>query len=340
MTAQPNQSQTTLQAVSAFLSCHDKEDYEGVLIVVRQRDGLFEAFTGGSADDPDFAVDWIAAQFIVESIFENLASGIEPATPQLQVVSTTGHEPRPLDAKSPINMREVWAAQLRQSPDYLKGGGDTILDINRMKYLHPRPNDKGERVTIFHASVASSLEAFHDPQQIAAVVPDGNTPRQVNGIALEPWTSAPTTLAAWVHVSGQAEIEEPPLLPKPGKKLSAGVVVVEPDGRFWAVAPTNAFGGYKATFPKGTMDPGMTPQATAIRETFEEAGLQVEVTGWIGDFERTTSVTRYYFAKRISGNPAAMGWESQAVMLVPREKLYTVLHHELLSAMLTKLPEN
>ena len=215
------------------------------------------------------------------------------------------------------------------------------MNIDNMKNSHPCPDDKGNTVTIYHPSVPSSLEAFADPKQLAVVVPDGQKPAQVNDIALDAWLSAPTTLTAWLHVVGQAEINEPPMQPKPGKKLSAGAMVIEPDGRFWAIAPTNAFGGYKATFPKGTIDPGMIPQATAIREAFEETGLQIEITDWIGDFERTTSVTRYYFARRIGGDPTKMGWESQAVMLVPKEKLFTVLHHakdhELLTAMFAKL---
>ena len=215
------------------------------------------------------------------------------------------------------------------------------MNIYNMKHIHPRPDDKGNKVAIDHPSVPSPLAAFADPEQLAIVVPDGQKPAQVNDIALNAWLSAPTSLAAWVHVVGQADIKEPPILLKPGKKLSAGAVIIEPDGRFWAVAPSNAFGGYKATFPKGSIEPGMTPQATAIREVFEEAGLQIEITGWIGDFERTTSVTRYYFAQRIGGDPTKMDWESQAVMLVPKEKLFTVLHHpkdhELLTAMLAKL---
>ncbi|MDD5461516.1 MAG: NUDIX hydrolase [Methylococcales bacterium] len=131
------------------------------------------------------------------------------------------------------------------------------------------------------------------------------------------------------------------MIPKHGKKLAAGVVIREPDTRFWLVAPTNAFGGYKATFPKGTIEPGMNAQITAIKEAYEESGLQIEILGWIGDFERTASVTRYYFARRIIGDPGKMGWESQAVLLVPKEKLFTVLHHakehELLTSVFAKL---
>ena len=36
---------------------------------------------------------------------------------------------------------------------------------------------------------------------------------------------------------------------------------------------------------------------------------------------RTQTFTRYYLAKRMGGSPADMGWESQGVMLVPRELL-------------------
>ena len=33
------------------------------------------------------------------------------------------------------------------------------------------------------------------------------------------------------------------------------------------------------------------------------------------------SYTRYYRARRIGGSPASMGWESQAVHLVPKAQL-------------------
>ena len=206
---------------------------------------------------------------------------------------------------------------------------------------HPRPDDKGNPVRIVNPNQPTPLSAFDDPGEVAVVVPDGETPKALNGIGFSSWKDTPTSTAEWLSVTGQANFNEPAMIGKPGKKLSAGVVTLEPDGRIWAVAPTNAFGGYEVTFPKGTIDHGMTPQATAIKETFEESGLQIQITGWIGDFERTTSVTRYYFAKRIGGDPTKMDWKSQAVMLVPKDKLFTVLHHakdhELLTTLLAKL---
>src|SRR3546814_18781734 len=52
------------------------------------------------------------------------------------------------------------------------------------------------------------------------------------------------------------------------------------------------------------------------------------ITGFVGDFTRTTSVARLYRAVRVGGTPASMGWESQAVHLVPKDQLYRFLNRE------------
>ena len=51
------------------------------------------------------------------------------------------------------------------------------------------------------------------------------------------------------------------------------------------------------------------------------------LTGFLCDSVRSTSVTRYYTARRVGGHPADMGWESQAVHLVPRNLLSVVVAH-------------
>jgi 8-oxo-dGTP pyrophosphatase MutT (NUDIX family) len=102
-------------------------------------------------------------------------------------------------------------------------------------------------------------------------------------------------------------------------------VILEEDGRVWVVHPSNGFGGYPATFPKGTLDPGMPLRATAIREAWEECGLRVALSGFLMDLTRSRSRTRYYLGRRIGGCPSDMGWESQAVSLVPRAQLGKVL---------------
>lgn len=113
-------------------------------------------------------------------------------------------------------------------------------------------------------------------------------------------------------------IDEPPFpdIPK-GKHPAAGVVVTEPDGRVWLVQPWKRYGGYRNTFPKGTLDKSEHPQEAAAREVWEETGLVVQITGHLADVERTTSVTRFYEGKRIGGAPWAHGKETYAVRLMP-----------------------
>ena len=54
--------------------------------------------------------------------------------------------------------------------------------------------------------------------------------------------------------------------------------------------------------------------------------MKVEITGYIDDIDRTTLVARVYCARRVGGAPTAMGWESQAVHLVPKNRLYDHLN--------------
>lgn len=65
----------------------------------------------------------------------------------------------------------------------------------------------------------------------------------------------------------------------------------------------------------------------------------MEITGFLIDVDRTTRTTRYYTARRLGGNPADMGWESQAVTLVPRADLATYLKHKTDQPILKALAE-
>ena len=162
-----------------------------------------------------------------------------------------------------------------------------------MTQFHPRINDYGQPVEIRHPSVASPLANWSTPTATATVVPDGPMPAELNGIALAPW-QPPVSDQGWAAVEGQAELDEPPM-PKSSLPPASGVVTVEPDGRIWMVSPTNKFGGYETTFPKGKRDDkNLGLQANAIKEGFEESGLKVRITGYLGDFNRTTSITRLY----------------------------------------------
>lgn len=190
--------------------------------------------------------------------------------------------------------------------------------------LHPRLDDHGKPVLILKPSCPSDLTAWSDPNATACVVPDGPLPDEINGIPVARWSEAPTTEAGWEALARQHQIEEPDFVVPSGYKPAAGVVIREADGRIWLVAPSNAYGGYKATFPKGTMG-GKAAQVTALIETFEEAGLHVRLVKHLVDVKRSQSFTRFYLAERVSGNPADMDWETQAVMLSPPDQLTLLL---------------
>lgn len=115
-------------------------------------------------------------------------------------------------------------------------------------------------------------------------------------------------------------LNEPEFKNIPGKTKSSGLLIQEPDGRIWIVEPTNHYGGYQHTIPKGGVETGLSPQQNAIKEAYEESGLQCEISGFLGDFEGDTSNTRYYIAKRVGGTPTDAHWESQSVKLVTPEE--------------------
>jgi 8-oxo-dGTP pyrophosphatase MutT (NUDIX family) len=194
---------------------------------------------------------------------------------------------------------------------------------------HPCLDEHGQRVHISNPSSPCLPQAWADPLHVATVVPGGERPAQLDGIAFARATLPDATAFAGVV--------EPPFVLPAGLKPAAGAVIVESDGRVWLVAPTNGFGGYAATFPKGRVDPDCGLQATAVREAFEESGLVVDILGHLVDVRRTQTYTRYYAARRVGGDPACMGWETQAVHLVPAGQLEGVAVHANDSAVIAAL---
>ncbi len=190
---------------------------------------------------------------------------------------------------------------------------------------HPKRDDRGQPVRLLKPSLPTEPRTWSDASALARVVPDGPMPAALNGLALVTWREVPDNTAAWEARANTMALDEPPLLAPPGFKKEAGVVVQEPDGRIWVVAPSNAFGGYHATFPKGGTE-GKSSKATALVEAFEETGLQVRLTRFLVDVQRSTSYTRYYLGERLGGTPSDMGWESQGLMLVPVALLGQVLN--------------
>lgn len=196
------------------------------------------------------------------------------------------------------------------------------------KAYHPAKNDNGSAVGIFEPS-KEDLSGMSDPSKSVTITPGSKLPKSLNGVAFSDWTP-PGDNEEWDYVEGQKDdLDEPPMHLPLGKKAATGMIVLEPDGRVWVVSPTNQFGGYKNTFPKGKVEDELSFQANAIKETWEECGIKAEVIGLLGDVTRTTSVTRYYLAKRTAGNPSKVGWESQAVHLVPISDIYRFMDSEI-----------
>lgn len=196
-----------------------------------------------------------------------------------------------------------------------------------MPTIHPQLDEHGNQVILTSPSTPTSIQTWAQSASAATVVPNGTMPAELNGIVFDAWQNVPTTSQAWNTVEGQLDFDEPPFVLPQGKQPAAGVVIQEIDGRTWLVSPSNKYAGYKTTFPKGRLDAEVSRQANAIREAFEEAGLKVEITGFLADSSRSLTYTRYYLAKRVGGNPAKMGWESQAVHLVPPSCLASYLTH-------------
>ena len=163
---------------------------------------------------------------------------------------------------------------------------------------------------------------------VAFVPGEGHDIKELNGVAFKSW-DAPEDLEGWADVEGQEDIDEPllPDLPE-GMSMSSGCVIQEPDGRVWLMRPKNGFGGYDQTWPKGGVEEGLSPQANAIKEVFEETGLQVRITGFVGDYEGDVTVSRFYTAERVGGDPDDAGWEAEGVILVPSYKVQDLLNRK------------
>lgn len=187
---------------------------------------------------------------------------------------------------------------------------------------HPKLDDDGNKVKIHNPDSPSPEKHWHSSEAHAATVPGHKgVPQHINGIS----TDSAKAPSEWKGVHGQGDFSEHEF--HSNKKKSVGIVMVEPDKRVWVTHPTNQFGGYSATFPKGTVEHHLNHRENAIKETHEETGLKAEIHGHLGDYEKTTSTTRYYHGRRTGGNPSDMGWESQKVSLVPIKDLHKVVTH-------------
>ena len=193
-------------------------------------------------------------------------------------------------------------------------------------HFHPKKNDEGELVRIYTPSKSSEHTDFHGEDKHVTIVPGDKTPAHLNNIPFKKWNPEHSD---WNKVEGQGDFREPELHNPEGHRVSTGVIIHEPDGRIWTHSPTNGFGGYHTAIgPKGRLEKHLNPRANAIKEAHEETGLKVKLIGHAADVKKSTGITRYYHGARTGGHPGDMGWESQAVHLVPKHKLVDHLNTE------------
>jgi len=96
------------------------------------------------------------------------------------------------------------------------------------------------------------------------------------------------------------------------KKEAFGGVLMNSDGKVLLREPSNHFGGYAWTFPKGRRDPGETPEQAALREVKEETGYDAKIVGTIEKgFEGDTTVTKF-FKMEVVGEQGETDWETNA----------------------------
>lgn len=146
-------------------------------------------------------------------------------------------------------------------------------------------------------------------------------------------------MIAYFKAQTDKALKEPPLKVPKGKTPSTGIILVTDDGRVVINHPKGGYGGYDATFPKGKWlaSSKLTYQQNALKEVWEETGLVGDITGYLGDFEKNTSMTRYYIGRVKSGAPWMFGEETEAVSILDFAAAKSVLNTPVDQAVLAAL---
>src|SRR5215203_5392222 len=106
-----------------------------------------------------------------------------------------------------------------------------------------------------------------------------------------------------------------------GPKLVAGAIV-ELDGEIVLIQRAIEPGYGRWTFPGGFVERGEVAEAAAARETLEETGLEIEVTGIVGlyTYEGQIPAIAAFAASVVGGEPAPLD-EVMSVKPFPRDAL-------------------
>jgi len=118
---------------------------------------------------------------------------------------------------------------------------------------------------------------------------------------------------------------------------AGGVIVREKDGTF-EVALIGLRGGAVWGLPKGLVEAGEDPQATALREVREETGLVGQPLGKLGEIEywffdkgervRIHKTVHFYLLVYVEGNPQDHDFEVEEVRWYPIEEALRLMAYK------------
>jgi len=110
------------------------------------------------------------------------------------------------------------------------------------------------------------------------------------------------------------------------RERSAGGILLDGE-RVLLIKTKNLKGEEVWTFPKGLIEPGETPERTALREVLEETGFEAEimrplgeVTYWFVRDGKRVKKTVHWFLMRPLRRVKDPDWEVEAVEWVPLEE--------------------
>ncbi|AKJ28577.1 NUDIX hydrolase [Caldimonas brevitalea] len=227
-------------------------------------------------------------------------------------------------------VRQLCMTQGPGSKDERKSLADTLIARKNwlvaeldagLPHFHPKPDENGKLKVLHHPTRPSPSSHWKHANSTVTVTPGSKVPREHAGVPFKKWSHPPTSNPEWQALSDHmsAPFSEPKMKVASGRKPASGILIVEDDGRIWVTEPSNHFADTEHSLPKGKLEADLSLKANAMKEAYEETGLHVQITDMLGDYDRTTSTTRYYIGKRVGGSPSDMGWESQSMKLATLE---------------------
>lgn len=201
-----------------------------------------------------------------------------------------------------------------------------------------------------------------NPAKIAVFPVEGViTPEECAVAGREKWDAAPKNDSGWIDHVRQSRSMKPVALPSSSAQMPtrAAVAIICPDNRIVVAEPSNHWFNARS-FAMGGVDDSLRQELrsryqppanatqlpdwravqeealriTAVKEAYEETGLQVELTDFIGDYRVANKAThlgvtyRLFMGRAVGGSVSDMGAESQSVSLVPVDQLVKLFREE------------